>query len=479
MRVVLAATLMLISLFCCEASNARRVNSVGTDYIPYSAPGLVFNPSTPHNYYVPGHQLLIPVGLYDLNPPLVNSQLSAMRASGQTDVVFVLYPHDLSVLETPAAGANYDGYPDGVWGETLDDSTGQMLPAHQQQFRQILSKVVSLGFKRVIVRFNHYWPITSGQQFSEQLYQHSWGFIVSTRGLVDGALAGTGIEALFDLGGELAASTAVPGPTGTQAFVHRLWADWISAYGNTETVGFSFAYTPGRFTTMKQWYQSWGPYLPTVWAFDIYPGYPGMPSDMKTALTQISQEMGSLNGQPIIVLETWTNDSVNASYIQDALSDFSTLPNLNLDGVYQWLTNRACGIPSTCAPWSPDSISNLNSSSQISYYQPLISKRRVRITNSNSNAQVVVDDTCGATTTSSCTVTQRWGAPPAGQVEVLSVSTDGGSETVSGCTGTAGSWPVNWIVQGHSYVFKIRYQAACAFNAANPVAGTSTVNVML
>ena len=80
-------------------------------------------------------------------------------------------------------------------------------------------------------------------------------FEFNTRQVAEAALAGSSVVRNYDLGVELAGiappaqRATAPSPTAqTPAWTTRLWADYVSRYGKTDSYGFSIAYTFGTLT---------------------------------------------------------------------------------------------------------------------------------------------------------------------------------------------------------------------------------------
>lgn len=455
---------ILVLLSCTSTAFAgRMLNGGGNNYAIYDNGSINFGQGS--NWYIPAQNLRPVVGLYNLNPTLVANQIAAMRASGQTEIVIPIWNGDLGPCEPSACN---DGVPDGVWGEVIDNSWYGLRPQHEQNMRNLLAHVKSNGFKRVIVRFMQ--NNAGMPTWDETKYQKSWNFLYNTRNLVDSVLAGSNVEALYDLGGELGGLNNGQ----ERAFAKRLWQDYTHVFGITKTMGYSFAWAPGRFAAMKAVYDEVGVGYPPIWGFDLYPSG----GAIKTQLQQISNEMGSLNGQPIIILETWHNDASTASNLLSALNDTYTFPNLNVDSLFHWDLNRQRSEAGLDTHFTVSVVDGQISTSQFSNYRGLIGNRRTLISNSHSGYLVLRDRNCTAGTSVPCSIDELWGAAPSGYQHVITTYQPGVGTQLHACVNSKGSQSVNWVVPGQSYTFKIYRRTSCSIPAAHEVPiATSTLEV--
>lgn len=456
---------MALALLAASFSSfaGRTINGGGNNYAIYDNGSINFSPGS--NWYIPAQNLRPVVGLYNLDPSLVASQISAMKASGQTEIVIPIWNTELASCEYSACN---DGVPDGVWGEVVDNGWYRLRPQHESNLSAIIGHIKSNGFKRVIIRFMQY---SSGMStWDETKYQQAWNFLYNTRNLVDGLVAASNVEVLYDLGGELGGITSGQ----HRAFAKRLWGDYTYTFGVTKTMGYSFAWAPGRFNAMKAVYDEVGRGYPPIWGFDVYPSG----GNIKSQLQQISNEMGSLNGQPILILETWHNDAATASSIQSALNDTATFPNLNIDGLFHWDLNRARSEAGLDQHFTVDAVDGQISPTQFSNYRSLIGVRRVQITNSHSGLLVLRDKTCGASASTSCAIDELWGAAPSGSQYVITTFQPGIGTQLHACVTSKGSQQIPWIVQNENYTFKLYRRSTCSLPLANEVPlATSTITV--
>jgi len=465
----------IFSLLSTAALAQRKVNDIGAHHILFrtsvngSAP-INFAPSAPPTeWYLPAKRFGLSIGFYHEDSATVDAQITALKQSGAGTIVFDLWSSDLSSCE--ASGACNDGYLDGVWGEVLDNGQGMLRPQHKANLEAMLNKVKQVGFDRVVIRFNHYWP-SNTQSWNETLYQMSWNFIYWTKSQVESNLSGSQTEALYDLGGELAGRT-----DGQVAqFINRLWGDYNTVWGNTKTVGFSFAWATGRFAQAKQTYLNAAQPLPKIWAFDIYSMASGQPS-IYDQLQSVSNEMGPLNGQPIILFETWHNDSDVASSINTALNGSTQIPNLNLEAVFQWPVKREDVVSGAAMHISQSAINSQNTSSQLSNYLALKAPHKLRLQNSNSIYMVIRDKNCAQTMSyiAGCNVEHFTASAPSGKYHQVMVNGN-----LMACVGQQDiTQQIPWIVAGQIYNFTVYQVSVCtsAVPSSSPIA-ESTVTAI-
>jgi hypothetical protein len=441
----------------------KRINYGGSNHMFYAS-GSADGFNTNNNWYFPNLNVRPIVGTYEHNPALVQSQMAAARASGQATYVLPIWTISLTASEG-------DGLIDGVYGEAINyEATGLSLQ-HQSNLRAVVGHANQLGFKRMIIRFNHYDGPWGWATWDEARYQKMWNYVYNTRNFVTSYRnsLGSSMELIYDLGGELGGVSLGQG----QQFVTKLWSDYIGQFGNSDTLGFSFAYAPGRFAAQKSWY---GSTLPKFWAFDIYPGSSASDSGptMSANLSSIQAEMGALRNQPIIILETYFNDAGVRGGVQAAISGNRLL---NIDTLVQWPTTYST-TPGTVMHFSPSIISSLgNSSTVFSNYASLLGSRVVKYSSTNADVVAIADDSCSTTASIQCGVTLVLGAPPSGMLNVLYVTPLGGITTLVACRG-AGDQPIPWITQGTSYTFSV-YQTASCTSAPPPgvASGISTLSL--
>jgi hypothetical protein len=365
-----------------------------------------------------------------------------MHASGQTDIAIPIWNINFN-------GADPDGVVDWVYGERIDYGLGALHAQAKSDLIALLNAVKQSGFKRVIIRFNFYWPIYA-TSWSETEYQKQLGFLRDVRTTVYQTLSGSSVAILFDLGGELGGGNSYQ----KKPFVQRMWADYVASYGTADTVGFSIAWVPGRFTDLLQTLLQVNGKTPEKWAFDIYPSGLYQTHTMDYYMQEISTEMGAYRAQPIIILETWHNDPQTYTQVNTALNGASAISSLNLDGLFQWSLMRQRSVDNLDSAFSQQALADQYSNFQLSSYAPLLPSRRAEVTSSNANVFYITDSDCAVTTTYHCAIKQYWSAPPPGKILVITT----GAGSLMACVASAGSQNVSWITQGIQFSFKAYYR---------------------
>jgi len=302
--------ILIISVAAVFAPNcwaAKAINGIETNYAIYDATGVNFSPGFRNTWYIPPQHLRTTVGLYQLNPTQVGTQLTAMRNSGMTDIAIPIWMSDFH-------GQDPDGLVDWVYGEFIDYSQAGLRLQQRTNLSNLVTAIKNKGFKRILIRFGPTlnWPIPN--TWDENEYQHYWNLVVSTKNLIDGLVAGSQTKVFYDLAFEYGGYD--DGGIRPQ-FIKRLWGDFAGVFGTSQTVGFSHAWAPGRFAQQEQWYAQVSTVRPVMYSFDVYPA---AAANMQTALQQISTEMGNQNGFPILISETWANDSATAQGINNSIN---------------------------------------------------------------------------------------------------------------------------------------------------------------
>lgn len=451
---LLISFLLLSSFFISFSSSAAKyVNDGGTNHFLHSYGtanlGRDINGSW---YWNPGRNIRTPVAYYHLDKNLVDSQISALKASGQTTYTVVIPDTNLYSCQSSACN---NGFQDGVWGELIDNAYNgnfSMRPQHRVNIKSIIGKALDAGFKRVIVRFGRHNAPGDWVGWDETKYQQTWNFLVDARNAAreevfirnkSHLLSYPNNILLFDLSIEDGGS---PDVGQKYPFMIRLWQDYSSAFGNDDTVGFSMAWESGRFTKMLQMLNSTGVPLPKMWAASIY-------TDPGTDLTNLYNEMGSLKNQPFFVLETWFNHSNTSAAIQQALNN-NTLQNIA--SVIQWPNEYITYPPGTSVSqmrhYTAYAIDSLTSNTTFSSYTPLLAARRMNITSSNADYLGVQDSTCGQGSAYPCSVNLFYG-PSGSSLHAIYIK-NGSAYTLMWCVTGSGQEVVPWITGSQRYIFE-------------------------
>ncbi|PMQ03584.1 hypothetical protein DyAD56_18785 [Dyella sp. AD56] len=404
-----------------------------------------------NNWYHPGENFKTPVGLYNLMPDKVNAQIADMRASGMDYIVIHIAIADLSTCKSN--GGCDDGYPaNWVWGELVDDSQGQLRPMQQANLVAILNQVRAAGFRTVVIRFADY--DAGYASWQEAKYQKAWNFIANTHRLVQQQMSGGLTNVLYDLGCEAL------GGTNMQAYVQRLWSDYTFSFGNDDTVGFSTIPDAAHLAGLS-WY---GQVKPKIYAFDVY--------NVERDLVPAWQALGSEGSKPIMLMETYQNDSVTEGELQTVLE---ANPQINLIAVNQWPNTRATECSGCDPAVRTAAIQLLNTTTQLSNYAPLAD--RVVTDNSDDSLLSFSDVNCASTTSNPCTLQANMAYAPANgmqDIELFVSGPDGVRKLVT-CGGLATNINIPWIVRNSTYRFEYYRVSACQNDVPSRQADATTI----
>lgn len=381
---------------CCAVKvsdvSAQRIPGFGVVYFVYDIG--TYNPNVPissaNNWYLPGDNFKTPVGLYNLNPSLVDQQIANMRASGMDYVTLHIAIADLSTCV--ANGSCNDGYSDWVWGELVDDSQYSLRSQQQQNLISILQDIKKQGFRHVMVRFGNYDP-SNWTSWQEAEYQKAWNFIVNARKTIYAQLQGSVTTPIFDLDLEAMGDTRGQ----VEAYVQRLWSDYTYTYGNNDTVGFSTIGDATHVSAVASWY---GSIKPKMYALDIY-------GDVGQGLVASAQALGSEASKPIIIMETYDNDATTASELQSTLSQH---PTLNVIALMQWQQTRQPPCSGCDTNIAGSAVQSLNTTTQMSNYVSIASP--IALEETNPALLHFVDVNCAGTSTSVCSIRGQFGYSP-------------------------------------------------------------------
>lgn len=450
--ILISLTLLFIAP---TAQAQKKVNFGGTNHWIY-AYGTADGHNTGNSWYLPAQNLRPTVAHYHLSSSTVDAQISGLKNSGQNAYVIFIWNKNIGSCEFTSCN---DGVADGTWGEVIDNSWSVMRPQHRTNLKAMIGKALDVGFNRIYIRFGYNSSPSSWSSWNEASYQQAWNFIVDARAAAIEVVNSKGLSAklahpynllMFDLGAEDGGLTGGQRP----AFMQRLWSDYAFTFGIDDTVGFSFAWSPGRFANNRTLLQATG-ILPKHWAFDIY-------SNVGSSLGSIYNEMGDLRNQPVHLLETYFNNSLISSQISGALVSNDLL---NIQLIAQWPLYSGMNH----GHFSKSAVDSQSSTTTFSNYSSLLSNRQVHISSSNSNLLSIKDINCAATTTWPCSVRLGWPKPPAGKRYGIYINTPAGTSLVA-CEAIAGQTNINWISMNPSYVFDL-YEingTACAHPTPNP-----------
>lgn len=426
---------------------AKYVNDGGTNHFLYSygTATLGGDFGTGVWYWNPGRNIRTPVAYYHLDKTIVDNQIVALKASGQTTYVVVI--PDTNLFSCQSSACN-NGYSDGVWGELIDNAYNgnfSMRPQHRANLKSIVGKALDVGFRRIIIRFGRHNAPETWTSWDETKYQQTWNFLVDARNAAreevfirnKGHLLPYPTNILlFDLSIE---DGGMPAAGQRDPLMVRLWQDYSSSFGNDDTVGFSMAWESGRFTKMIQLLSGAGVPLPKMWAASVY-------TNPSVDLTNIYNEMGSLKNQPFFIMEAWFNHANTKNAVAQALNN-NTLQNIV--SVTQW-PNESPGAKDR--HYTTYAIDSLGSTTNFSNYSSLLAVRRMNITSTNANYLGIQDSTCGQGTAYPCSVNIFYG--PAGSGRHAIYVKNGSNYTLMWCVTGSGQGNVPWITGNQRYIFE-------------------------
>lgn len=437
-----------------QADANKRAPFGGTNHFLY-AYGTTDGTNPNNTWYVPAQNLRTPIGGYHLNPSLVNAQIAAMAASGQKAYSVIIHNSNIGDCEFNACN---DGVYDGVWGEVVDNTGSAMRPQHRANLKAIVGRALDSGMRRIYLRFGYNSSPESWPQWNETRYQQVWNFIIDARRAAREEIDARGLSSLYasphniliiDLGMEDGGLGGGQRP----AFMTRLWQDYTYSFGNNDTVGYSIAWAPGRFSTQRNLLAATG-VLPNKWAVDIY-------DNLNTGLGQMYAEMGSLRNQPVHLLETYFNRAQTAQEAQTALNQNEFL-HFGFFG--QWPTS-----PGT-SHFSRSVVDSLTTTGTFSNYLTLLASRKMHITSGNADVLGIRDVDCTTKPSFPCSVQLRWSAPPSGRRYGIYIRVAGGHSLVH-CEASAGTSTIPWISANPDYKFDVYEINASSCNHPTPNAG--------
>lgn len=372
-----------------------RLEPGGSNYIAFRVPQVYLNgcPCDPpydnrnpkwvewaRTLFVPGafgHT----IGDYHLDPELVRTHLEQMYASGQRKIGLLVHlmrsVSECMDLSDPAPDVchtthRYDGQ-DGAWAFVLplDTVTSQLLPQHQQNLKHLIADLRRIGYNQVHMRFAPFGELDprgwrNGAEapwnyYHTFLYEKYWTAVRTTVDSINAWVPdGDSVAVIYDLNAEMANyiiegdgkpwnSAYSFGHTGEH--MRRIWRDYLKAFGNTRTIGFTFgnrALNPG----VTDWrrdviavvnrlvYDSVGQ-RPKGYAFDIYANAPGAFSGLtrckapcyKKFFEELARQARAEKDPPqILVWESTYNDKKFA----DAVRYANRKLKLGIPYVMQW-----------------------------------------------------------------------------------------------------------------------------------------------
>lgn len=291
--------------------------------------------------------------------------------------------------------------------------------------------------------------------WDETSYQKHWNTIVGVRAIAYDVLGVGMTKPVFDLAME------TPG-TGLMAdqFVHRVWSDYSATFGTSDTIGASIIASPYTLHGIA----AFGSVRPERYAFDIYG------ADVGAALAEAHAALGVEGSKPIIITETWFNDSTTASQISGFLA---SNPSVNVETIVHWPLTRdppcsGCGDVHV----HDSAINAQNTTSQLSNVSAMLSKVGVENTDP---ARLIISDVNCETTSGVCTVQGAFGPTQSLKrpIYIVTVRMNDGPRTVWVCNAgnTTATFP--WTQRNKGWHFEYHAVTSCSDDVANARVGAS------
>lgn len=320
---------LAILLSACESTTTPHdppppLKAGGSNYVMYSIGDYLHTP-TEENWYRPG--VLRPtIAAYHLDSLTVHEQLATMRAGGQRTIALVLWYEDFT-LHGDRVGID-------TYGHIVDSSTGSLHPQHASNLADLLRAIRRAGYEEITFRF-----ATQGRSnprnwtsWSAASYEKNRRFVWSTRAVVEGALSGGSARVLYDLDVELG---GIHHLGQGRRYTVQMWKDYVRAFGNRNTVGFSIPVGAGVVAAALRDFDE-ARARPQYLAVDLY-------HEEYRSLEHVSREMRRAGAQniPVIVQEVFYNDSTAAHAVRRAREELG----LPIMYVMQWPLQRGSSHP--------------------------------------------------------------------------------------------------------------------------------------
>ena len=233
--------------------------------------------------------------------------------------------------------------------DLIDASSGVMPATCQSNLLALLTEIKSAGYQQIEIGFFPQgqnsptgwptWPEGSGQY--ENLFQLDWNFIYNTRNAIaqDPSLAGP--IYMFDLSNEATPSSTT---SGLFEFSQRLYGNYNSVFGHSDTVGFSIADGASLQSTVATLPSLYGGNYPP--ALDFHTGgaanggVGNAQGDIESLDTYLTQQ--GLTSTGLIIGEiAYTNSSALASQLSNAKAAI----HRNIWWVTQWPIDQGTTPP--------------------------------------------------------------------------------------------------------------------------------------
>jgi len=245
---------------------------------------------------------------YNTATSTINSQLQQMYSNGQRRLRIPMY------------------FARGINSGTIMDSTGgNLAPQFRSNLANLLAAIKAAGFEEVEVGF---FPRSANNPvqwttFSEDYFHENWSLVQNLRPII----LNSGLSYHLDLLNE---GIPPPGYAPMLQYDQMLWNDYVSAYGNADTLGFSIiadaahagqvsaVYGPSSFGSSGSpqlfdvhIYDETGASFATAFAALKAQGYEGVPWIIGEAFYNDATEAAALRqqatstGQQVLYLTEW------------------------------------------------------------------------------------------------------------------------------------------------------------------------------
>ena len=233
---------------------------------------------------------------YDTATATIDTQLQQMRHNGQRRLRIPIFH-----------GRGIDT------GSVMDSTGGNLAPRFRTNLANLLAAIKAAGFVELEISFNPQGgnDPTQWTAFSADFYQENWSLIQNLRPII----AAAGIPYHIDLSNE-----GIP-PPGFPAFLQysqELWNDYVSTFGNSDTIGFSIIADAAHVSQVGVVYgpSQYGNHgSPQVFDVHIY----------NDAGNSFTSTFNGLNGQgyqgiPWVIGEAFYNDATEALALRQAVN---------------------------------------------------------------------------------------------------------------------------------------------------------------
>jgi hypothetical protein len=225
---------------------------------------------------------------YPRNKSAIDGMLNQMFGSGQRRLRLPVF------------------YSDGFHNATiLKIDTDGLNQRDRDNFAALIATIARIGFEEVIVASFPFGPNNpvAWKKWQEDRYHENWTVITQLRRIMDAS----SLPYKLDLQNE---GVPFPFQLMLKQFVHRVWQDYVHAYGPTNTIGVSVIPKAGRLQELPQIY---GGVLPG--AFDLH-----ISDDADKRLLETDGLLRSfgIGDTPFIIGEALYNDETEASELETA-----------------------------------------------------------------------------------------------------------------------------------------------------------------